>query len=75
MQSGRSSVRRSYGVPPFCKVLMFLYLICINFWGISSVGRAPLLHGGGRRFEPVILHHFKIEFLIFFMFISYLKDT
>ena len=25
-------------------------------WGISSVGRAPPLHGGGRRFDPGILH-------------------
>ena len=25
---------------------------------ISSVGRASPLHGGGRRFEPVIAHHF-----------------
>ena len=25
---------------------------------ISSVGRASPLHGGGRRFEPVITHHF-----------------
>ena len=26
---------------------------------ISSVGRAPRLHRGGRRFEPVIAHHFR----------------
>jgi hypothetical protein len=27
-------------------------------WGISSAGRAPALQAGGRRFDPVILHHF-----------------
>ena len=26
-------------------------------WGISSAGRAPALHAGGQRFDPVILHH------------------
>ena len=26
-------------------------------WGYSSVGRAPLLQGGGRRFESGYLHH------------------
>ena len=26
-------------------------------WAISSAGRAPRLHRGGRRFEPVIAHH------------------
>ena len=26
--------------------------------GISSAGRAPALQAGGRRFDPVILHHF-----------------
>ncbi len=26
-------------------------------WGHSSVGRAPDLHSGGRRFDPVWLHH------------------
>ena len=25
---------------------------------ISSAGRAPPLQGGGRRFDPVITHHF-----------------
>ncbi len=25
---------------------------------ISSAGRAPALQAGGRRFDPVILHHF-----------------
>jgi hypothetical protein len=31
--------------------------------GISSVGRAPALQAGGRRFDPVILHH-RIKYLI-----------
>ncbi len=26
-------------------------------WGCSSAGRAPPLHGGGHRFDPVHLHH------------------
>ena len=26
-------------------------------WGHSSVGRAPALQAGGRRFDPVWLHH------------------
>jgi hypothetical protein len=30
----------------------------IVHWRISSAGRAPALQAGGRRFEPVILHHF-----------------
>ena len=29
----------------------------IRLWGISSAGRAPDLHSGGQRFDPVILHH------------------
>ena len=28
-------------------------------WGCSSAGRAPALHAGGHRFDPVHLHHFK----------------
>jgi hypothetical protein len=28
--------------------------------GCSSAGRAPALHAGGHRFDPVHLHHFKI---------------
>lgn len=28
--------------------------------GISSAGRAPALQAGGRRFDPVILHHYKL---------------
>jgi hypothetical protein len=27
-------------------------------WGRSSVGRAPALQAGGRRFDPVWLHQF-----------------
>jgi hypothetical protein len=27
-------------------------------WGHSSVGRAPALQAGGRRFDPVCLHQF-----------------
>ena len=27
-------------------------------WVISSVGRASALHAEGRRFEPVITHHY-----------------
>ena len=27
------------------------------FWGYSSAGRAPVLHAGGQRFDPAILHH------------------
>src|SRR5512140_3011671 len=29
----------------------------LKTWGISSAGRAPALQAGGRRFDPVILHH------------------
>ena len=29
--------------------------------GHSSVGRAPALQAGGRRFDPVCLHHHRIE--------------
>ena len=30
----------------------------VERWGISSAGRAPALQAGGRRFDPVILHHY-----------------
>jgi hypothetical protein len=30
-------------------------------WGISSAGRAPALQAGGRRFDPVILHHLSVR--------------
>src|SRR6185437_12923981 len=29
--------------------------------GISSAGRAPALQAGGRRFDPVILHHYRLQ--------------
>ena len=28
----------------------------ILLWGFSSAGRAPALHAGGQRFDPVKLH-------------------
>jgi hypothetical protein len=28
-----------------------------SFWGCSSVGRAPVLQAGGRRFDPDQLHN------------------
>src|SRR6266545_5365092 len=34
-------------------------LFCAAFaWGCSSAGRAPEWHSGGRRFDPVQLHHY-----------------
>ena len=30
-------------------------------WGCSSVGRAPALHAGGHRFDPVHLHQLKLD--------------
>ena len=37
---------------------MFAAMVRIpRFWGCSSVGRAPALHAGGHRFDPVHLHH------------------
>jgi hypothetical protein len=32
------------------------------FGGCSSVGRAPDLHSGGRRFDPDQLHHSELRF-------------
>ena len=32
-------------------------IIPLVFGAISSVGRAPALQAGGRRFKPVIAHH------------------
>jgi hypothetical protein len=60
--------------PPFIRLIGFgalttrIFLVekmnCI--WGISSAGRAPALHAGGQRFDPVILHHlFKSSLFIF----------
>src|SRR5690606_40681609 len=31
-----------------------------KLWGHSSAGRAPDLHSGGRRFDPVWLHHLRL---------------
>ena len=50
--SVRSMVQLHPGPPP-------LLLI----WGCSSAGRAPALHAGGHRFEPVHLH-FNLRLLI-----------
>ena len=33
-------------------------------WGISSAGRAPALQAGGRRFDPVILHQWFLDWLM-----------
>ena len=30
-----------------------------QIWGVSSIGRAPVLQAGGRRFDPVTLHQIK----------------
>ena len=35
-------------------------IFCKNFWGISSVGRAPALQAGGHEFDSRILH-FQME--------------
>jgi hypothetical protein len=35
-------------------------------WGCSSIGRAPEWHSGGRRFDPVQLHHPRNEHLLRF---------
>ena len=39
-------------------VIILASVICplISGWGCSSAGRAPALHAGGHRFEPVHLH-------------------
>ena len=34
-------------------------------WGHSSAGRAPALQAGGRRFDPVQLHHILSRFIRF----------
>lgn len=53
----------------FVNVLMVFYLTIFHFYvaifqkylncfrGRSSAGRAPALQAGGRRFDPVRLHH------------------
>ena len=43
------------------------YQTTLSLWGCSSIGRAPALQAGGRRFDPVQLHHIlsrSIKFLI-----------
>ena len=47
--------------------------------GISSAGRAPALHAGGQRFDPVILHQLvKVErvkkFSECFLILSFLTN-
>ena len=37
-------------------------LFWVVVWGLSSAGRASALQAEGRRFEPVILHHFSIRY-------------
>ena len=34
------------------------HLICLAYWGYSSVGRAPALQAGGQRFDPAYLHQY-----------------
>ena len=55
---------KSRSLPPllsinFDRLLIFdfLYAIILFERRISSAGRASALQAGGRRFEPVILHH------------------
>ena len=36
----------------------------ITYWRISSAGRASALQAEGRRFEPVILHHFELYIFV-----------
>ena len=48
-----------------------------NPWGISSAGRAPALHAGGHRFDPVILHHFMRlarKFLTHVLLVQFVKN-
>ena len=43
---------------------------------ISSAGRAPRLHRGGRRFDPVITHHyFFIKYLVYIRMNRYILLT
>ncbi len=35
--------------------------LTVHDWGISSAGRAPALHAGGQRFDPAILHQFRLR--------------
>lgn len=37
-------------------IVIFLICTAVILWGCSSIGRAPALHAGGRRFESGRLH-------------------
>jgi len=41
-------------------------------WGISSAGRAPALQAGGRRFDPVILHHKEVLKYVLYSCVVYI---
>ena len=43
-------------IPAFYRI-KFAF-VSLQIWGHSSAGRAPALQAGGRRFDPVWLHHF-----------------
>ena len=43
--------------------------------GHSSAGRAPALHAGGRRFDPVWLHHFFNGYLLLLLESSNEKEN
>src|SRR4051794_20774036 len=57
----------SWGFPParvgrrWAVFLMPNLIKWLKIWRISSAGRAPALQAGGRRFDPVILHHLYSE--------------
>ena len=36
-------------------------LLLSLYWGYSSVGRAPALQAGGRRFDPGYLHQYDLK--------------
>ena len=44
-----------------CYTKVFLVPSAVSLRGCSSAGRAPALHAGGHRFEPVHLHHLQIH--------------
>ncbi len=57
---------RNYNIGPLVKWLRHRPFTAVTrvripygspLWRISSAGRAPALQAGGRRFDPVILHH------------------
>ena len=41
------------------------YQAQLCLWGCSSIGRAPALQAGGRRFDPVQLHHILSRYIKF----------